>query len=127
MVYAGIMAHGTSLTAVECARMIPQLSATSIRQAMRWARDERRLSQACQAVLEFMQRHPIAATWGRSDLASRSEEHTSELQSLMRISYAVFCLKKKKRPSANHSNKSKKQMIISRLTKTTQTKQHKKT
>src|SRR3546814_1903281 len=29
-------------------------------------------------------------------LAVRSEEHTSELQSLMRISYAVFCLKKKK-------------------------------
>src|SRR3546814_9810631 len=28
----------------------------------------------------------------------RSEEHTSELQSLMRISYAVFCLKKKKKP-----------------------------
>src|SRR3546814_3101160 len=31
--------------------------------------------------------------WGQPD---RSEEHTSELQSLMRISYAVFCLKKKK-------------------------------
>src|SRR3546814_2392723 len=30
------------------------------------------------------------------DLPGRSEEHTSELQSLMRISYAVFCLKKKK-------------------------------
>src|SRR3546814_3373113 len=30
------------------------------------------------------------------DLSARSEEHTSELQSLMRISYAVFCLKKKK-------------------------------
>src|SRR3546814_5800778 len=30
--------------------------------------------------------------------AMRSEEHTSELQSLMRISYAVFCLKKKKTP-----------------------------
>src|SRR3546814_1649171 len=29
-------------------------------------------------------------------MAARSEEHTSELQSLMRISYAVFCLKKKK-------------------------------
>src|SRR3546814_10546170 len=29
----------------------------------------------------------------------RSEEHTSELQSLMRISYAVFCLKKKKKPT----------------------------
>src|SRR3546814_2854615 len=33
-------------------------------------------------------------------LATRSEEHTSELQSLMRISYAVFCLKKK-----THQNK----------------------
>src|SRR3546814_10901302 len=31
-----------------------------------------------------------------ADRAARSEEHTSELQSLMRISYAVFCLKKKK-------------------------------
>src|SRR3546814_5517274 len=31
------------------------------------------------------------------DSLSRSEEHTSELQSLMRISYAVFCLKKKKK------------------------------
>src|SRR3546814_4888128 len=35
----------------------------------------------------------LGARWGT---ASRSEEHTSELQSLMRISYAVFCLKKKK-------------------------------
>src|SRR3546814_3098459 len=32
----------------------------------------------------------------------RSEEHTSELQSLMRISYAVFCLKKKKTNSSTH-------------------------
>src|SRR3546814_2553654 len=31
------------------------------------------------------------------ELTDRSEEHTSELQSLMRISYAVFCLKKKKK------------------------------
>src|SRR3546814_17759120 len=35
----------------------------------------------------------------RVRVASRSEEHTSELQSLMRISYAVFCLKKKKKNS----------------------------
>src|SRR3546814_2466580 len=34
---------------------------------------------------------------GGFDLHRRSEEHTSELQSLMRISYAVFCLKKKKK------------------------------
>src|SRR3546814_1034502 len=32
---------------------------------------------------------------------ARSEEHTSELQSLMRISYAVFCLKKKKQQMSN--------------------------
>src|SRR3546814_2198503 len=36
-----------------------------------------------------------AAEWFTQQL--RSEEHTSELQSLMRISYAVFCLKKKKK------------------------------
>src|SRR3546814_4685398 len=62
-------------------------------------------------------RCPLRVDWGRSDgedsrsggkkcmlhlessvssSAGRSEEHTSELQSLMRISYAVFCLKKKK-------------------------------
>src|SRR3546814_8117048 len=34
---------------------------------------------------------------------TRSEEHTSELQSLMRISYAVFCLKKKKNKPKNYS------------------------
>src|SRR3546814_2920879 len=38
-------------------------------------------------------------------ISGRSEEHTSELQSLMRISYAVFCLKKKRKKRYNHSNK----------------------
>src|SRR3546814_7299610 len=38
----------------------------------------------------------VAATGVRQAPRDRSEEHTSELQSLMRISYAVFCLKKKK-------------------------------
>src|SRR3546814_2374451 len=37
-----------------------------------------------------------AAPRRRAAMSRRSEEHTSELQSLMRISYAVFCLKKKK-------------------------------
>src|SRR3546814_5214460 len=37
---------------------------------------------------------------------SRSEEHTSELQSLMRISYAVFCLKKKKKASTTKKQQS---------------------
>src|SRR3546814_5274426 len=40
------------------------------------------------------------------DLDDRSEEHTSELQSLMRISYAVFCLKKKKNNETSN-NKTK--------------------
>src|SRR3546814_3358368 len=38
---------------------------------------------------------PLPAGRGRLLTSARSEEHTSELQSLMRISYAVFCLKKK--------------------------------
>src|SRR3546814_7555970 len=41
----------------------------------------------------------IDIAWLDTGSAKRSEEPTSELQSLMRISYAVFCLKKKKHPS----------------------------
>src|SRR3546814_7506297 len=46
--------------------------------------------------------HRVAAIFDHESLAGvalqiRSEEHTSELQSLMRISYAVFCLKKKQK------------------------------
>jgi TnpA family transposase len=70
MVYAGILAHGTALSAAETARMIPQLTPASVRAAMKWAGDERRLAQACGAVLAFMHRHPICTTWGRADLAS---------------------------------------------------------
>src|SRR3546814_8356363 len=40
---------------------------------------------------------PLCAPALREAAAGRSEEHTSDLQSLMRISYAVFCLKKKKK------------------------------
>src|SRR3546814_20127901 len=43
----------------------------------------------------------------RTGHATRSEEHTSELQSLMRISYAVFCLKKKKRRYKIHQMNSR--------------------
>src|SRR3546814_4276674 len=42
---------------------------------------------------------------GHERQQDRSEEHTSELQSLMRISYAVFCLKKKKTSTNNTINK----------------------
>src|SRR3546814_20006199 len=43
-------------------------------------------------------------TFFRVSSGTRSEEHTSELQSLMRISYAVFCLKKKKTKTNNKTN-----------------------
>src|SRR3546814_8484903 len=43
------------------------------------------------------QRGPVGRSDGRTHEQRRSEEHTSELQSLMRISYAVFCLKKQQK------------------------------
>src|SRR3546814_10052 len=48
------------------------------------------------AALEMLTK-VLALELGAQGIRVRSEEHTSELQSLMRISYAVFCLKKKKR------------------------------
>src|SRR3546814_5800584 len=45
---------------------------------------------------------PGQVVQGREAIRARSEEHTSELQSLMRISYAVFCLKKKKTSTQEH-------------------------
>src|SRR3546814_1808917 len=56
-----------------------------------------------------LQRLGIGRTAGHGeDQRQRSEEHTSELQSLMRISYAVFCLKKK---NTHYSDDSQKQTI----------------
>src|SRR3546814_2086467 len=48
----------------------------------------------------------------RDAFRMRSEEHTSELQSLMRISYAVFCLKKKKNHSKTHNLKKQPTVIL---------------
>src|SRR3546814_10843327 len=45
-----------------------------------------------------------AGTGCRGRRSARSEEHTSELQSLMRISYAVFCLKKKRKSNKQQTN-----------------------
>src|SRR3546814_21050291 len=46
----------------------------------------------------YFHRQPLFANQGHGDgKSARSEEHTSELQSLMRISYAVFCLTNKKK------------------------------
>src|SRR3546814_5250266 len=49
------------------------------------------------ATAEHLRNRPdLAHVWRAIDDEDRSEEHTSELQSLMRISYAVFCLQNKK-------------------------------
>src|SRR3546814_6724898 len=48
-------------------------------------------------------RVPAAAPVHPGETLDRSEEHTSELQSLMRISYAVFCLKKKHKTSSDYN------------------------
>src|SRR3546814_1593626 len=48
------------------------------------------------AATPIAERKAALIAMGQAVIAERSEEHTSELQSLMRISYAVFCLKKKK-------------------------------
>src|SRR3546814_9001814 len=49
-----------------------------------------------------LRQRSLAQYW-RKGPPSRSEEHTSELQSLMRISYAVFCLKKKIKKRTYHT------------------------
>src|SRR3546814_2326828 len=51
----------------------------------------------------------------------RSEEHTSELQSLMRISYAVFCLKKKNKTSKSIAHTKPEYAYSNKLTRTDQT------
>src|SRR3546814_9536544 len=56
------------------------------------------LNQPMSEIRKLLSRHPVKTRLSLSGtlIVARSEEHTSELQSLMRISYAVFCLKKKK-------------------------------
>src|SRR3546814_2843958 len=53
------------------------------------------MAYGCPSTSAFISIHNMAAWMIDSFGGERSEEHTSELQSLMRISYAVFCLKKK--------------------------------
>src|SRR3546814_7557395 len=61
----------------------------------RQAESDRRQDDVRQGVAESVE----------AAVQQRSEEHTSELQSLMRISYAVFCLKKKKNTPTNKIDK----------------------
>src|SRR3546814_9504641 len=56
---------------------------------------ERAHFQASTPLLRHLRLKRVDLSIGSGQAGGRSEEHTSELQSLMRISYAVFCLKKK--------------------------------
>src|SRR3546814_8807544 len=99
-----------TMIGVDLAKSVFQVHGASMNGEIRF---QRKLSR--QAFRTLMARHPAAAVvmeacgsahyWARvlsgfghevRLIAPRSEEHTSEIQSLMRISYAVFCLKKKK-------------------------------
>src|SRR3546814_5804439 len=57
-----------------------------------------------------------------SHILNRSEEHTSELQSLMRISYAVFCLKKKNTTTTNNNTNQRQLATLQALHNTQHTK-----
>src|SRR3546814_3390819 len=80
------------------------------RQCLRHLALVNRLTLAHRPTLDWLER-----AIGR---APRSEEHTSELQSLMRISYAVFCLKKKTKTKATNTKTNQRH---ARQTKTQQT------
>src|SRR3546814_7334735 len=94
-------------TSEQMVRSIPRLAWARCRLAMCRSTRHRPLSgvsllQGIRSLTARIAGRP-RASFAALMLSRRSEEHTSELQSLMRISYAVFCLKKKKQK--NNSNK----------------------
>src|SRR3546814_9979985 len=74
-----------------CALPISQISAVRHHARLRQSVQRLCLAHAGPRRLALCEHHVV----GQPAAVSRSEEHTSELQSLLRISYAVFCLKKK--------------------------------
>src|SRR3546814_3747340 len=76
--------------------------------ATNWDQGGMPLDFLLQAIVEIGKSHRIVGVdicgeYAPPVFRSRSEEHTSELQSLMRISYAVFCLKKKTQKNDIHT------------------------
>lgn len=70
LVYAGVLALSTSLSAADISRMIPGVSAESVRQMTKRLSDDRKLRAASDAVFQYLHRFPIALHWGKADLAS---------------------------------------------------------
>src|SRR3546814_6904186 len=78
-------------------RLLPRQPPHHARDAAAIAEAEGRVAQQRGGREQFLGRRCAAQEGEMAGHLKRSEEHTSELQSLMRISYAVFCLKKKKK------------------------------
>src|SRR3546814_10725848 len=77
-------------------RRVGAFQALADEQALRAAERELMIGEMAHRMKNAFARIGALARITLRESTSRSEEHTSELQSLMRISYAVFCLKKKK-------------------------------
>src|SRR3546814_9220905 len=83
----------TTLVRAACACPSPSTSSPRLQYPPASARGQCARPRPCGSGFRPL---PCEGREGLGRGVSRSEEHTSELQSLMRISYAVFCLKKKK-------------------------------
>src|SRR3546814_4808031 len=91
------------------------IAVTCERPGAKTASIEAAIAQACDKIAplwplkHFVAVNPFLGFSDQSFAATcatlRSEEHTSELQSLMRISYAVFCLKKKRKQTKTHQSR----------------------
>src|SRR3546814_4125023 len=88
----GILSPAAEFSFRKAIRLAPEQPAPAYFYGLALAQSGQ-LQQAEKIWGDLLARAPADAQW-RPEL--RSEEHTSELQSLMRISYAVFCLKQKK-------------------------------
>src|SRR3546814_5205027 len=97
--HTGLDPSGEVAIDVERGGLVGRVGLHGLRLALHVHEDHRRadLGGNGEALRVALQRRHVVHDGGTRGHRLRSEEHTSELQSLMRISYAVFCLKKKKK------------------------------
>src|SRR3546814_4076783 len=99
MLAQGAVEEVAALLALKLDPALPAMKAVGVPEFAAYLAGEASLEQALARAQQATRRYAKRQmTWLRHQFIGndRSEEHTSELQSLMRISYAVFCLKKKK-------------------------------
>src|SRR3546814_3573768 len=87
--------RSSNLRATICSARLPDSWTQRRPQKEQFHEDDRHLARGDEQARGALR--GSRSLWAPAHRHDRSEEHTSELQSLMRISYAVFCLKKKKR------------------------------